>query len=109
MSVSSQAAVAIATARPLSPSGPTRTLATTMFTPTATSAASDRRRRVLERVERPGEHGDQRVRGEPDEEDRERRRRSASSAAWPTPTKPNSSWTTSCERAIPSAVIASIT
>ena len=38
--VSSQAEIAIAAARPLSPSGPMSRLATTMFATTATSAAA---------------------------------------------------------------------
>ena len=101
--------IAIATARPFSPSGPTSTVATTMLTPTAIKRRDDGRRRVLERVEGAGQDGDQRVRGEPDEEDRERRARSRRAPSAPTPTKPNRSWTTSCERAIPSAVIAIIT
>ena len=68
---SSHAAMAIARAMPGSPSGPTRTTARGVLTTTARIGGDDRRQRVLPGIERPGQDGDEGMRGEPDQERQE--------------------------------------
>ena len=108
-SVSSQAAIAIATARPLSPSGPTSTRRDDDVDPDGDEGRDDGRRRVLERVEGAREHGDQRVGGEPDEEDRERRRGRVERGRRRRRRTRTGARRRRRESAIPSAVIAIIT
>ena len=63
-SASIQAAIAIASAIPGRPSGPTRTTARRAVDDDRDDRGGDRRDRVLPGVERPGEDGDQGVRGQ---------------------------------------------
>ena len=75
IAVSSQAAMAIAAASPLSPSGPTSRFATTMFDPDGDEGRRDGRPRVLEGVEGPRQDRDQRVRRQAEQEHGEARGR----------------------------------
>ena len=65
--------MAMASAMPGNPSGSTRRIARVVLTTTAMIASDDRRPRVLVRVERPGQDGDQGMGDEADEERREGR------------------------------------
>ena len=72
---STHAAIAIASPMPGSPSGPTQDDRQGRVDDDRDDRRGDRRPRVLLGVEGAGQHGDQRVRGQPDQQRSERRRR----------------------------------